>query len=391
MYSTERIYLDHNAGATLRPVAHAAMMEALAVSGNASSVHAEGRQVRRLVESARSNVAHMVNGDPRNVTFTSSGSEANNTVVAPTVVVGGVRRTIDRLFVGATEHPSVLSGGRFQTDRVNQLAVDENGLIDIAELGRQLASANERGETAMVSVMLGNNETGAIQPIAEIAERARSAGAFVHTDAVQAAGRVPIDLDATDVDFLTLSGHKIGGPQGSGAIVMRSDKVAFAPLIVGGGQEHRRRAGTENVPAIAGFGQAAEAATGDLASADRWRRWRDRLAAEIAAFAPVVIVSAGVERLPQTLCFAIPGLSAETLVIGLDLEGMAVSAGSACSSGKVGPSHVLAAMGVPQESARSAIRVSFGWDTEEKDVDNFQSALRRVVERVWASGGEWAA
>jgi cysteine desulfurase len=239
--------------------------------------------------------------------------------------------------------------------------------------------------------MLANNETGAIQQVTEIAAAARSHGAFVHCDAAQAAGRLPINIEALGVDFLTLSAHKIGGPQGGGAVVMRSRDIAFAPLIAGGGQEHRRRAGTENVAAIAGFGEAAEAAARDLAAIGRWRGWRDGLAAGVAGFAPVTIFSEKAERLPQTLCLGIAGLSAETLVIGLDLEGVAVSSGSACSSGKVGPSHVLAAMGVPPGAARSAIRVSFGWDTEEKDLDTFQTALRRVVGRVWASGGEKAA
>jgi len=391
MVPTGRTYLDHNAGAPLRPSARVAMVEALGSTGNASSVHAEGRNARRLIEDARSKLAALVGGDPRNVVFTSGGSEANNTVLAPKVVIDGQRRRIDRLLVGATEHPSVIGGGRFAADRVTRLPVDGDGVVDVEALGRELGAASDAGETAMVSVMLANNETGAIQPVAEIAAGAHAAGALVHSDAAQAAGRIAIDIDALGVDFLTVSGHKIGGPQGSGAMVMRSERVAFSPLIAGGGQEHRRRAGTENVAAIAGFGAAAEEALRDLDRAGEWRRWRDRLSAGIAGLAPVTIFSEGAERLPQTLCFAMPGLSAETLVIGLDLEGVAVSSGSACSSGKVGPSHVLAAMGVAPESARSAIRVSYGWDTKEKDLDILQSALRRVVERVWASGGERAA
>jgi cysteine desulfurase len=391
MASNGRIYLDHNAGAPLRPLARAAMIEALALTGNASSVHAEGRRAHHLIERARSRVAEMAGADPRNVTFTSGGSEANNTVLAPVVVVAGKPMRLDRLFVGATEHPSVLAGGRFDASRVEQLPVDSGGCVDLATLDERLAAAVGGGETAMVSVMLANNETGTIQPVAEIAARAHTHGAFVHCDAAQAAGRVPTDIDALGVDFLSLSAHKLGGPQGAGAIVMRSRDVAFASLIAGGGQEHRRRAGTENVAAIAGFGEAAAAAAGDLASIDLWRGWRDGLAAWVAGFAPATTFSDKVERLPQTLCLGIAGLSAETLVIGLDLEGIAVSSGAACSSGKVGPSHVLAAMGVAPEDARSAIRVSFGWDTEEKDLDTFQTALRRVVERVWASGGEKAA
>jgi cysteine desulfurase len=293
--------------------------------------------------------------------------------------------------VGATEHPSVIAGGRFDPARVNQLPVDSEGRIDLDALDEALIEATGRGEAVLVSVMLANNETGTIQPIIEIAARAHAHGAFVHTDAAQAAGRMAVDINGLGADFLTLSGHKIGGPQGTGAIVLRSDDVAFAPLITGGGQERRRRAGTENVAAIAGFGAAAESARRDLLIAETWREWRDRLEETITGFADITVFSSGGLRLPQTLCLGIAGVSAETLVIGLDLEGIAVSSGSACSSGKVGPSHVLAAMGIGPELARSAIRVSFGWDTDEKDLDRFQTALRRVVERVRASSGERAA
>ena len=367
------------------------MIDALAASGNASSVHAEGRQARHLIEQARRRVAGLVGGDPRNVTFTSGGSEANNSVLSPALVVGGKHKAVDHLFVGATEHPSVLAGGRFDRGVVEQLPVDADGRLDLAVLAARLDAASAAGETVLVSVMLANNETGAMQPVTEIAEIVHARGALVHSDAAQATGRVPIDIETLGVDFLTLSSHKAGGPQGAGAIVMRSEDVAFAPLITGGGQEYRRRAGTENVAAIAGFGAAIEAAGRDLVKASEWRDWRNRLEAGVAELGPVTIFAKGADRLPQTLCFSVAAMSAETLVIGLDLEGIAVSSGSACSSGKVGPSHVLAATGVSPEIARSAIRVSFGWDTTEKDLDTFQSAFRRVVERVWASGGERAA
>ncbi len=391
MTTTDRIYLDYNAGAPLRPEARAAMVAALDRAGNASSVHAEGREGRRLIERARGEVAALVGADRRNVTFVSGGSEANVTVLTPDLVIGGKAQRVDRLFVGATEHPSVLSGGRFAKVQMAELPVDEAGLIRLDALEAALASAAEAGETVLVSVMLANNETGVIQPVTEIAEIARRHGAFVHSDAAQAVGRLPVDIAALGGDFLTLSSHKIGGPQGAGAIVQLSEDVGFAPLITGGGQEHRHRAGTENVAAIAGFGAAAAAATRDLGTAERWQGWRDSLAASVANWAKSTIFSQGAERLPQTLCLGIAGMSAETLVIGLDLEGIAVSSGSACSSGKVGPSHVLAAMGVRPEMARSAIRVSFGWDTDETDLDRFETALRRVVERVWATGDERAA
>lgn len=391
MSTTDRIYLDYNAGAPLRPEARAAMVAALDRAGNASSVHAEGREARRLIERARGEVAALVGADRRNVTFVGGGSEANVTVLTPDLVVGGKPRRVERLLVGASEHPSALSGGRFAKAAVTELPVDAEGRLRLDALEAALEAAADAGETALVSVMLANNETGAVQPVAEIAAIARRHGAFVHSDAAQAAGRLPIDIAALGVDFLTLSSHKIGGPQGAGAIVQRGEDVGFAPLVTGGGQEHRRRAGTENVAAIAGFGAAAAAALSDLAAAGRWQRWRDRLAGSVAAWAKCTIFSEGAERLPQTLCLGFAGMSAETLVIALDLEGVAVSSGSACSSGKVGPSHVLAAMGVAPALARSAIRVSFGWDTEETDLDRFETALRRVVERVWAAGDERAA
>ncbi len=391
MSSSGRTYLDYNAGAPLRPEARAAMVAALIDAGNASSVHAEGRNARRLIERARSEVAALVGADPRNVTFTSGGSESNVTVLAPDLVVAGKARPVGRVLLGATEHPSVLSGGRFAKERVTLLPVDREGRVRLDALENALSSADTPGETVLVSVMLANNETGTIQPAVEIAAIGHRHGAFVHTDAAQAVGRMPVDIEALGVDFLTLSGHKIGGPQGSGAIIQRSEDVAFTPLITGGGQERRHRAGTENVAAIAGFGAAAASASRDLAAAERWAEWRDRLAASVADLTEITIFSGDAERLPQTLCVGIAGISAETLVIGLDLEGVAVSSGSACSSGKVGPSHVLAAMGVPAEIGRSAIRVSFGWATDETDLDRFETALRRVLERVWAAGDERAA
>ncbi len=238
-----------------------------------------------------------------------------------------------------------------------------------------------RGDT--VSVMLANNETGVIQPVAEIAHLAHAVVAIGHTDAVQAAGRAPLDIGALGVDLLTLSAHKIGGPQGAGAIVRAHDDFTFAPLLAGGGQERRLRAGTENIAAIAGFGAAADAAVRDLSFAGIWRDWRDRLADTILEQTPAAILfGRGAARLSQTLCVGVEGLSAETLVIALDLEGLAVSSGSACSSGKVAPSHVLAAMGVPVELAKSAIRISFGWQTEERSLDLFANRWRDVLKRV---------
>ena len=391
MRPENRIYLDYNAGAPLRPEARAAMIAAMDQGGNASSIHAEGRHARHLVESARRQLASEVGADPGNVTFTASGSEANVSVLAPTIVVGGDHRIVHRLLVGATEHPSVRSGGRFGSEQITELPVDGEGVINVEALADALTHASERGETALVSVMLANNETGALQPVARVADLAHASGAFVHCDAAQAIGRIPVNIDELGVDFLALSSHKIGGPQGAGAIVMASKDIAFSPLITGGGQERRRRAGTENVPAISGFGAAIAATSDDRARSDLWRSWRDRLAASLALREGVTIFSGDTERLPQTLCVGFQGVSAETLLIGLDLEGVAVSSGSACSSGKVGPSHVLAAMGIDDELARSAIRVSFGWDTNENDLDKFQTALQKVLDRVVGNKDERAA
>ncbi len=373
----KRTYLDYNATAPLRPEARDAMVAALAEVGNASSVHAEGRAARARIEHARSAVAALAGGDAKLTTLVSGGTEANNTALTPDWRIGSEIVDLDTLLVGATEHPSVMAGGGFAVDEIRTIPVDGEGIVDRQALTALLARTGGR---ALVSVMLANNETGAIQPVAEVAAIAHEAGALVHCDAIQAAGRIPIDIKALGVDVLTLSAHKIGGPQGAGAIVRASEGTTFAPLLTGGGQERRTRAGTENVAAIAGFGAAAEAALADLGKAAGWSGWRDRLAGIVGPGATVF--SAGVPRLPQTLCLAVPGLSAETLVIALDLAGIAVSSGSACSSGKVAPSHVLAAMGVAPDLAKCAIRLSLGWDSAENDLDSFATAWKAVLKHV---------
>ena len=374
-----RIYLDYNATAPLRSEVRAAMIDALDATGNASSVHGEGRAARARVETARRRVAALVGADPTRVIFTSGGTEANVTVLSPKMRIGAGEVAIDVLLVGATEHPSVLAGGRFGADKVRQIDVDGEGRLSLTDLEMALEQTSSEGKRALVSVMLANNETGAIQPVAEIAALARRHGALVHTDAIQAVGRIPVDIAALGVDFLTLSAHKIGGPQGAGAIVLGGDLVSPLPLLVGGGQEKYSRAGTQNVAAIAGFGVAADAARADLGRNAEWSLWRDQLA---TAVLPAVLLSGGAERLPQTLSIGVEGLQAETLVIALDLEGVAVSAGSACSSGKVGVSHVMKAMKVPEPQAKSAIRVSFGWETTESDIRRFTEVWGRVMRRL---------
>ena len=381
-----RVYLDWNASAPLRAEARDVLAAALELTGNPSSVHGEGRAARGLVEQAREQVAALVGADPRNVIFTSGGTEANALALTPSIEVGSDRRLFDRLLVSAIEHPSVLAGGRFPAAAVERVQVDANGAIDLVALEQRLAELGAAGSRALVSVMAANNETGVIQPIAQVAEIAHRHGAVRHVDAVQAAGRMPLDINALGADLLTLSAHKIGGAKGAGALVKRDEALHFAdPLIRGGGQERGARAGTENVAAIAAFGAAAAAVKATL-SADipQMAALRERLEGGIRALTPdAVIFGAASERLPNTtLVVAMSGGKAETLVIGFDLEGIAVSSGSACSSGKVAPSHVLAAMRVPSELARGAIRISTGPATTEAEIGRFLEVWKKLVQRL---------
>jgi cysteine desulfurase len=374
---TDRIYLDWNATAPLRPQARAAALTALDSSGNPSSVHAEGRAARRLIEEAREKVAALVAVEPRNVVFTSGGTEAN--MLALTPASGPDGKAPDRLLISALEHPSVLAGGRFAAAAVQRVPATGDGRIDLAALADALAALE--GRRALVSLMLANNETGVVQPVSEAARLTHEAGGVLHVDAVQAAGRIPCDINAIGADLLTLSGHKIGAPKGVGAVVRRDAEVPFpAPLIKGGGQERGARAGTENVAGIAAFGAAATAALMDLsAEAGNMRALRDRLEAGLRSVSPdLVVFGAGAERLPNTTLFALNGMKAETAVIAFDLEGVAVSSGAACSSGKVQPSHVLAAMGVPPELARAAVRVSLGPTTTQSEIDRTIQAWIRI-------------
>lgn len=370
-----RTYLDYNATAPLRAETRAAMASALDLCGNASSVHAEGRQARALVEEARKKVARLAGAKAEHVVFTSGGTEANVTGLMPGNAGGSGDDAL--CLVSAVEHPSVLAGGRFGPQAVRKIPVTAQGVVDPAALQELVAEERAKAPqvSLLVSVMVANNETGALQPVADVARIAHEHGAMVHADAVQAAGKVPVDMAALDVDMISLSGHKIGGPQGVGALVLASPDALKAPLMTGGGQEMRRRAGTENVAAVTGFGAAAELALRELESADRLRGLRDRLEAMVTDTAPEAVVFAReVERLPNTSCFAVPGMQAETLIIALDLAGIAVSAGSACSSGKVERSHVLEAMGVAPDLATAAIRVSLGWASREEDIDAFMAA-----------------
>jgi cysteine desulfurase len=374
----ERSYFDWNATTPLRPQAREALLEALAASGNPSSVHAEGRAARHLVERAREHVAALLGAQPANVFFTSGGTEANMLALTPAIETAGEKRPRDRLLMSAIEHSSVRAGGRFPRAAIEDVPVTPDGRIDLAAL----AEAAGRGCRPLVSLMLANNETGVIQPVTEAAAIVHASGGLLHVDAIQGAGRIRCDIREMDADLVTLSAHKIGGPKGVGALVRRCDDIHLPePLIRGGGQERGVRAGTENVPGIVAFGAAAAAARGALVTeAARMKGLRDSLGSGIKEISPsAVIFGETAERLPNTTLFAVDGMKAETAVIAFDLEGIAVSSGAACSSGKVQPSHVLAAMGVAPALLRGAVRVSLGWTTEEVDIARFLAAWRKLV------------
>jgi cysteine desulfurase len=371
----DRVYLDWNATAPLRREAREAMAAAWELPGNPSSVHAEGRQARRRVEEARAALAGAVGVSPRNVVFTSGGTEANALALSP-----GLRRAsgppVRRLVVSAIEHASVLAGGRFPADAIGTFGVSSVGVVDLGRLRAVLAG----GPPALVSVMLANNETGAVQPIAEVAEIVNAAGGLLHVDAIQAFGKVSFDIGTLGADLMTLSAHKIGGPKGIGAVVLAEGVQGLEPLLRGGGQELGHRAGTENVAGIAGFGAAAKAAVAAMGGeVNRLEGLRDRLEAGLRQTPGALVFSQDTPRLPNTTLFTVPGLRAETAVIGFDLAGIAVSSGSACSSGKVQPSHVLAAMGLGPQLAQGAVRLSLGWSTSDADIDHCLETWRKLA------------
>lgn len=354
-----RTYLDHNATSPLRPAARAAMLAALERTGNASSVHGEGRAAHAILDEARDVIAAELGVIAPMVIFTGGGSEANNLAIkgAPA----------DRLIVSAVEHPSVLDAARASGKPVDLIPVDGDGVADLAGLDRLLAV----GPRALVSLMLANNETGVIQPVRDAAGIAQRHGALLHVDAVQAAGKIPVNFGVLGADLMSVSAHKLGGPQGAGALIAR-DGIALTPLIHGGGQELRRRAGTENVAGVAGFAAAMREKRLEISGLRDHLEW---------SLQDVVVFGAGAARLSHVSCFAMPGLAAETALMALDLDGIAVSSGSACSSGKVAKSHVLAAMGVEPDLASGAIRVSLGWTTVADDIEHFIAAWSKLARR----------
>ena len=375
---SDRVYLDWNSATPLRPEARQAMTDAWELSGNPSSVHTEGRKARRLVEEARAAIAAAVGARPQDVVFSSGGTEANALALTPGLRRGAGQK-VERLLVSAIEHTSVLVGGRFPSAAIGTIKVTAAGLVDLDQLRAQLAE----GPPALVSVMLANNETGAVQPVAEVARIVHAAGGLLHGDAIQAFAKIPFDISSMGADLVTLSAHKIGGPKGVGAVVLAEDVQGLEPLLRGGGQELGRRAGTENVGGISAFGAATKAAMAVLEpDASRLRGLRDMLEVGLKQTPGMIVFSEAAPRLPNTTLFTVPGLKAETAVIGFDLAGIAVSSGSACSSGKVQPSHVLDAMGMGRELAQGAVRLSLGWSTSQADIEMTLKAWRKLADAL---------
>ncbi|MBP1851068.1 cysteine desulfurase family protein [Rhizobium halophytocola] len=381
-----RIYLDWNATAPLLDEARAAMLAALSLCGNPNSVHSEGRAARQAVEKARRQVASLVHASTANLVFTAGATEAASLVLTPDFRMGRSPLKIGRLYVSAIEHPAVRLGGRFDAASVSEIPVGRNGVVDIDALGALLDTHPAEDGLPMVAIMLANNETGVIQPVRAAAALVHAKGGLMVVDAVQAIGRMAVDIEALDADFLIVSSHKIGGPKGAGALVSRGEMLMPKPLVTGGGQEKGHRGGTENVAALAGFGAAAHHAQHDLTERNtRIAGLRDALEQHMKACAPdMVIYGADAPRLPNTIFFGLPGLKSETGQIAFDLEGMALSAGSACSSGKVGQSHVLTAMGLDPQAG--GLRISLGATTTADDIDRAGAIFATVAGRRRGQG-----
>lgn len=382
-----RAYLDYNASAPMLPQVVEAMNDVFAEQGNASSVHGEGRQHRKRIENARTRIAKLVNCESDGVTFTSSATEAANLALTPNIHSDGKQRKADVLYVLETEHPCVLTGGRFEAHQIVQVPVKKNGVIDLAALQALLVAGGDK--VPYLAIQLVNSETGVIQPVAEAAKMVRLRGGYVLCDVVQAVGRMKVDLKELGVDFAIMSAHKIGGPQGVGALVNAHAVLTIPPAIKGGGQESNRRAGTENTAGITGFGVAADLAEERLEKFSQTKALRDSIEEALLPICAsnglgdrLVVFGSDTDRVGNTCLFSVNGLKAETALIAFDLDGVAVSSGSACSSGKVGSSHVLQAMGIAPEVARGAIRISLGWNSTQEDVAHFEKSFGRIVARL---------
>lgn len=364
------IYLDHNATSPVKPEVMAEMMRVMKIGGNPSSVHTVGRGAKAILEQSRETIADMINCRPGQIIFTGGGTEANNIAVKASGT--------DHLIVSATEHDSILYMKESFAGRVDILAVDKDGHISTDELKKALTGATDK---TLVSIMLANNETGVIQNIRTLGAITREAGAYFHCDAIQALAKIPVDFRDLAVDMMSFSAHKISGPQGVGALIV-SEKIPIHSLLIGGGQEMGRRAGTENLGGIAGFATAVSLTGQNLSAMEVNRSRRDRIEREISRHADdVIFYGAQSDRLPNTTTILMPGISSETQVMAFDLDGLCISSGSACSSGKVKPSHVIAAMGATRDQALSTIRVSLGWNTTEQEVDAFIGAWIKLYDR----------
>jgi len=378
--SAPRTYFDHNATSPLRPRARAAVLSALDVVGNPSSVHAEGRATRAIIEDARVRIGALVGTAPKNVIFTSGATEAANLVLTPSLEPKRGAPPFDRLLASAGEHMAILQGHRFRGGEMETFSFTEEGAASLEALDAALE--RQKGRRIMVALQAANNETGVIQPVRKAADLVHAASGLLVCDATQTIGRVETTFATTGADALFFSSHKIGGPQGVGALAFSSDSLHIEdPLIRGGGQESGRRGGTENIGAIVGFAAAFDEALAALdAETLRLAGLRDEIERVVRQFAPKVsILGARRPRLCNTTAFVTPGVKAQTLLMALDLEGVAVSSGSACSSGKVRGSHVLEAMGL---GGSDALRVSLGWSSTREDVESFGTAFARVVERI---------
>ncbi|EJZ21693.1 cysteine desulfurase [Rhizobium sp. Pop5] len=381
-----RLYLDWNATAPLHPAAREAIMRAIDIFGNPNSVHGEGRAARAAIEGARRKVAALAGTDAANVVFTSGATEAANLVLTPEFSMGRTPLKLGHLYYSAIEHLAVREGGRFPRESTTEIPVTDAGIVDLNALAALLDAHDKSTGLPVVAIMLVNNETGIVQPVEEAARIVHAHGGLFIIDAVQAAGRLSIEIERVGADFMIISSHKIGGPKGAGALIARGEALMPKALIRGGGQERGHRSGTQNSLALIGFGAAAEAALENLGERNAViGALRDRLEAGMRAVAPDVIIhGAGGPRVANTIFFTLPCLKAETGQIAFDLEGVALSAGSACSSGKVGESHVLAAMG--RDAKLGALRISLGFSTTDEDIDRAIAAFGKIACRRRSAG-----
>lgn len=392
MSCKERHYFDYNASAPLLECARDSMIKALSSSGNASSVHFEGREARKYIEKARNALACLIDFKASNIVFTSGATEAANHVLSPVIRAGGNELCISQLYICATEHPCMLQGGQFASNKINIIPVDKFGLVDLSALDEMLATHDHAQGHPMVAVQFANNETGVIQSVSEIAEVTHKHEGFLVVDAVQALGKLPVSVEETGADFLIFSSHKIGGPQGVGALVLRDASLSPMPLLKGGGQENYHRGGTENMAAIAGFGAACEWHNQNMTKNIKIFAVRDSIEAGIDtiskeagnAIAQPVFFGKSVNRIGNTSCFAVAGVKAETILMALDLDGISVSSGSACSSGKVKQSHVLEAMGANDDEMQGAVRLSLGWEEDTLGAERFLAAWKTIIGRMAA-------